>query len=283
MGWEVRGGGRYYTRSRKAQGRVVRTYVGGGAAGELAAAADALRRANRRAAARVRREERERLEEASQPLRQLDNLASLLAQAALNNRGLFRHGGEWRRRAMTTTTDKTATATAGPATADSLTGEQVNQVLRRAMDGDRAVLPELAKALDAHPAIWQTTGDLAAHAREAWVALIAGKDLLLRESLQRKLEQMKGELAGTDPSRLEMLLIERVVISWLQVGYADVAFAQTKPSSAAQHQALQRRQTSAQQRHLQAVKMLLTVRKLLAPSPGAGEAQPRLFTPGAVG
>ena len=53
MGWEVRGKKRYYTRSRRVGGRVVREYVGTGPVAEVAATLDALRRAERQAAARV--------------------------------------------------------------------------------------------------------------------------------------------------------------------------------------------------------------------------------------
>ena len=40
MGWDK--GGRYYTRSRRVYGRVVREYIGGGRAGEGVAQRDAL-------------------------------------------------------------------------------------------------------------------------------------------------------------------------------------------------------------------------------------------------
>jgi len=47
MGWEK---GRYYTRSRKVNGRVVREYVGGGEVGALAAEFDAIERKRRESA-----------------------------------------------------------------------------------------------------------------------------------------------------------------------------------------------------------------------------------------
>src|SRR5262249_9701258 len=170
-----------------------------------------------------------------------------------------------------------------PSNQDLEARARLESLVQRAQQGDEDVLPELRQVLDAHPGLWHRCGDLALQAQTAWLQLVCGKDLLLRESLQRKLEQMKEELAGTGPSPLERLLVGRVLATWLQAEYADAAYTKAKPNSPAQHQALQRRQNSAQQRHLQAIKMLVTVRKLLAPAQPTGQAQPRLFTPGAVG
>src|SRR5262249_35937504 len=137
-----------------------------------------------------------------------------------------------------------------PPTQDPAARARLESLVQRAQQGDEGALPELRQVLDAHPEFWQRCGDLALQAQAAWLQLICGKDLLPRESLQRKLDQLKADLAGTDPSPLERLLVERASATWLQLQNADAVYAQVKGTSSAQHQALQRRQTSAQQRHL---------------------------------
>jgi hypothetical protein len=100
MAWETRDGrGRYYTRTHKANGRAVREYIGAGVKGELAAAEDAARRAQRHARDALLRAERERWRAAKAVLQELDDLVRLLAHASLHAAGYHRHAkGEWRRR-----------------------------------------------------------------------------------------------------------------------------------------------------------------------------------------
>jgi hypothetical protein len=144
--------------------------------------------------------------------------------------------------------------------------EQLHRLVQRAEQGDETVLGELRVALDANPWVWERYGDLGRQSQAAWLLLIAGRNLLLLESTQRKAAQLRAELAGPQPSPLERLLVERIVSSWLQTNYADSAYAQLpKGANPAQHTAALQRQNSAQQRYLQALKALATVRKLLRP------------------
>jgi hypothetical protein len=96
MGWER---GRYYTRSKKVNGRVVREYVGTGQLAALVAQMDALERRKREVERDALRAERAEVEALDAPLEELDDLAELLARAALVAAGFHQHKrGEWRRR-----------------------------------------------------------------------------------------------------------------------------------------------------------------------------------------
>ncbi len=143
------------------------------------------------------------------------------------------------------------------------------ELFNRAAKGDRAVLPEVRRLLDQHPETWGAYGDLAAQARSSWVALTAGKNLLLRESIERKAVDLQAEVAGPDASPLERFLAERIVATWLQVNYLDALVAQNESAAPAVLRELAKRQESAERRHQAALKQLALVRKLLrrAPSP----------------
>jgi hypothetical protein len=144
----------------------------------------------------------------------------------------------------------------------------LQELVSRAQAGDRSVLPELRAFLDDNPSVWSQTDDLAVQAQELWLQLLAGKDLLLEESVRRKLEELRVELAGCSPSPLEQLLVQRVLACWVQSYYADALYAQARgpDATAAVRQELIKRQESAQRRYLASVKQLAIVRKLLKPS-----------------
>jgi hypothetical protein len=156
---------------------------------------------------------------------------------------------------------------------------ELQQLVSRAEAGDGSVLPELRQALDRHPDLWRPYGDLAAAAERAWIALTAGDNAMLAESLSRQLTALKDELAGfIDLPPLERLLIERIVACWLQVHYADAFFAQLKgtSTSAGYLKAAAHLQDRAHQRYLFSIKQLALVRKLLHPAPSPIKVATRL-------
>jgi hypothetical protein len=99
MGWETRGGKRYYYRARKVKGRVVKEYVGTGLIGEVAGAVDGACRAERAAVRERRRAERSTLHGLDGAGDRFDRAVEALAWASLVAGGYHRHHrGEWRRR-----------------------------------------------------------------------------------------------------------------------------------------------------------------------------------------
>ena len=113
MGWEVHGRCRFYTRSKKVAGRVVREYVGTGAVAELAAAADALRRGDRRAAAEARRAEEASWREALAPLLELSRAVDVVVRATLLAGGFHRHARSWRKKRNVNSDDNAPEARRG--------------------------------------------------------------------------------------------------------------------------------------------------------------------------
>lgn len=99
MGWESRNDrGRFYTRSRREHGRVVREYVGCGLKGELAAAVDAARREERVADRTMIRAERERVQAIEREVIDLHRMVDQLTRGALMAAGFERHKRQWRKR-----------------------------------------------------------------------------------------------------------------------------------------------------------------------------------------
>jgi hypothetical protein len=143
---------------------------------------------------------------------------------------------------------------------------QLKELVERAQAGDRAVLPALREFLDTHTEVWREAGDLARQAELAWLNMIAGKDLLLHESLERKLREMKAELEGPAASTLERLIVARIGACWLALYHAEAVMPRMHGATPAQHVAAQKRVNLCQQRYLQSIKALATIRKLLRPA-----------------
>src|SRR5262245_61023892 len=151
--------------------------------------------------------------------------------------------------------------------------EDLVAALRRlaelAQRGDRQAERELGRCLDEHPELWTRCGDVARHALERWTTLLAGPDPLVRASIERQIEALRGELLGEAPSALERLVVERVLAGWVQAYHIDAIFVEVRQEDATAElfRELQRRQDSTQRRYLAAIKCLALVRRLLRPAP----------------
>ena len=96
MGWERRRNQRYYYRSRRENGRVIREYVGGGERGRLAAEVDAAARATVAAARQVRRELQQPIEELQRQFDEVARLVDLVVTCQLLSAGWKCHHRQWR-------------------------------------------------------------------------------------------------------------------------------------------------------------------------------------------
>jgi hypothetical protein len=267
MAWITVGRNTYYYRSQRVGKSVRLSYYGRGPEAELAAALDARRRQERQQQRERVRAERERWKAATRALKAFLAGSSMLVEAALLAAGYRRHErGEYRRWRLAMT-DKESQLP------DKIPPEFIAELVRRAQHGDESTVTILRHLLDANPEVWRKHGDLAKHAEEAWLSLAAGPDLIIRESLSRKLDELKAELLSSGAAPVERLLVERVAITWLQATYADAIYAQIRDSesSAAVRKELMQRQESAQRRYLASLQQLVLVRKLL----GMGEAKTR--------
>ncbi len=144
--------------------------------------------------------------------------------------------------------------------------DDLRKLLKRAGNGDESTLPVLRELLKNPQVVDAFGGNLAIQAEHALIRAAGGKDLAFKEALTRKQALLRAEIAGTNPTPVERLLVERVVACWLQVQDADVRYAQNQSDCTfAQGEYYQRRQDRAHKRYLAAIRTLALVRKLALP------------------
>jgi hypothetical protein len=128
------------------------------------------------------------------------------------------------------------------------------------------VLPELKKLLDSAPELWQQLGDLGQHAEHSLLELVWGKNLLAKESLERKIQALVADFAGPNPSALERILAERATLAWAAVSFAEINMSCMEKQAKVplqQRNHATRFLDRANQRFLASLKTIAIVRKLL--------------------
>ena len=257
MALVIRNGRPRLQRSVRRDGRVTTEYVGSGEFASALGQLEAMDREERRRQLANEREERDRLDADDRPVAELFRLVEIIAGATLKAAGYHRHHrGEWRRR-------RTMRETPNADPSNDLPVEMLN----RAKEGDKTVLPLLREWIGESDGILSRVMDVATHVEEILVESTCGKNLLYREVMVRDIHALADKLAGPGSSPVENLLARRASLCWYTVHIYEKKYARSKSVTLALGNYLEDRIDRAHRRLLTSLKTLATVHRLMRGAP----------------
>jgi hypothetical protein len=246
MAWDSNGN---YYRSRRNGKKVTREYFGKGEAARLAAAIDDRKRRRKLEQIAAVKALRRRWDDANKPVERLREGTHLVLRAA-------RLAARNRR-----TRD-------GDPNVDAKSDDvmqELRELIALGETGDNGVLPRVQHLLDQHAEIADHFGDAGKVATELWLTLYIGDNAVLAECTRRKMLILKASIAGPVPSPLETLMVEHVIVCWLQIHATEALHAQAHMEKANDAVLRERqRQTKESQRlYTTSLKQLAELRRLL--------------------
>jgi hypothetical protein len=152
----------------------------------------------------------------------------------------------------------------------SAPGQDIGELLERASKGDQGCLPEV-RALLADPESGRTWldsyGSSAEWLRRSIIERAANGHLLAHEAIGQKLDAVRAELEGPNPTPLERLLAERASLCWFIVHWCEDSFLENLDDMSIRQAVFhQGRIDKAHARFLSAARTLAQIRKLALPT-----------------
>jgi hypothetical protein len=148
------------------------------------------------------------------------------------------------------------------------TREAFDDLIKLANAGDRTAIETLAKLLDDHPELWQQVGDLAKNSEMLLILKIAGDDRFTRDSIERHVKAMRESMATTKATAMEKLLIDQIIVCWLQLQWVNVQYPTAGESDIPAGRFILQQRESAQRMFIAAQNALATFRKFAPPQLG---------------
>jgi hypothetical protein len=254
MAWERRNDrGRYYTRSRRVGGKVVREYYGAGHIADLASALDDLERERVSEERELWKKEKAAIEEADAPVEALCDSTDELVRAFLLTLGYRKHPQKWRFIRMRNQPFEHNQL--------ELTGQSLTQLIQKTEHEECGqALLTIRRRLERF-GVWTTSKHHADEALTRTIALAARQNPDLRGTIHKRLAALRNDLLDHSPSRLEELLVDRVAVTWLHVILLQGLRVGDDCRTGVQRQYFRRRATIAHERHALAIKLLSNVKK----------------------
>jgi len=158
---------------------------------------------------------------------------------------------------------------------------RLRDLVGKANEGDEKAVPVIRKILDGSPDLAWRLRNVGRLAERLLISKMTEEgDAAAKEMMEHQLESMRLEVAGENPSPLEVLLAERVVATWLQVQLFEALYASGLGKHAlTQGNYYQKRLDRAHGRHLSAVRTLAQIRKM-GPAVQINIAEKQLNTAG---
>jgi hypothetical protein len=145
----------------------------------------------------------------------------------------------------------------------------IENLVNRAQQGQAQSI-EVQALLEVIPEVAELAGNQAKMVEALWLSNTTGNNQLLKKAQQDYLSKLRIELGGDNPTALERLLIDRIVLCHVQINYAEAFFVNklnsmdglsTKGMDLHQHWI-----DKAQARLLNATRALAVIRKLALPT-----------------
>jgi hypothetical protein len=130
-------------------------------------------------------------------------------------------------------------------------------------------LAELRRLFDEDPELWRTTGNMARRTLDHLLRTYYSQSAYARECVTRRVREMRQEFGYTESSPLEKILIEQILVCWINLYVIEINSGTQLCESHSPETGLywDRRLTGAQRRFRRACETLARVRKLSRNTP----------------
>ena len=148
-------------------------------------------------------------------------------------------------------------------------GPETDALLKRAAKGDKSCLSAVWDLLadgDRGECYREAYGSPASWFQQCIMRKAADKSVIIQEAIGQKIEAVRSELEGPNPTPIERLLAERASLCWFVVNSYETAYSNASGWNISQADLQHRKIDKAHARFLSALRTLAQVRKLALPT-----------------